>query len=92
MSGGHELRIEGMSCPYCQGVLTSLSYGGCGGQGSLYGCENCDAVFRQETGGLAPTPDGDRYSQASYTLRQYNEFYGPKLMKEKKKTLKNKKT
>jgi uncharacterized protein YbaR (Trm112 family) len=66
-----KLRIEVMRCPCCQNVLELVAHGGCGGNGTLLGCETCDAVFHQDTGGLVSTRGGEQYSRMSYTLSGY---------------------
>ena len=45
-----------MHCQKCGSELILLDDGhGCGGMGSKYGCEKCDAVFVQMSGGVIST-------------------------------------
>jgi len=55
-------------CQSCGGLLESLTSGGCGGFGSIYGCPSCGSLFEQVTGGIVATPGGETLSpkQGSY--------------------------
>ena len=67
------------SCSECGvGQFVYLGDGGCGGYGQLRGCEYCKAVFKQTTGGIAPTPGGECWERQSFSLDEYRN-------KEKKK-------
>jgi len=49
-------------CQVCGIFLELVQRGGCGGNGAIYGCPNCDALFRQTTGGIVSTPGGETLS------------------------------
>lgn len=51
-----------LALPHCEcgAMLTQLESGGCGGMGSIHGCEQCGAVYRQTTGGIVGTLGGER--------------------------------
>lgn len=59
------------NCKECNSVLILLESGGCGGFGTLVGCERCDSIFRQTTGGIVATPGGERWKKQSYTLTKW---------------------
>jgi len=48
-------------CRKCGGNVIYLTSGGCGGRGSLSGCEPCDIVYQQTNGGWLPSPGGPSY-------------------------------
>lgn len=69
-------------CQFCGTILERLGRGGCGGNGSIYGCPGCDKLFRQISGGIIATPGGE-------TLEP---VYGSSYKKEKDKIAKDKTT
>ncbi len=66
--------LSGPHCPDCGCFLVILGNDGhvsCGGRGDLYGCEKCRSVFRQTSGGVIATPEGEIYKPEPYTLDEY---------------------
>lgn len=63
-------------CQICGGMLERLGHGGCGGRGSVYGCPNCDRLFKQTSGGIIATPGGETLSPTSGSYREYKGTQG----------------
>ena len=61
-------------CQKCESPLITLSIGGCGGLGSHYGCEKCDIVWKQVTGGFLPTSGGEQYQNSGWdSIKEFKE-------------------
>jgi len=84
-------------CQFCGSLLEYLEHGGCGGNGSIYGCKNCDRLFRQITGRIIATPGGETLQPISGgSYKSFKEsgrlFPGPTISELRKKLeLKNEK-
>jgi len=69
--GGSQSWKDLSVCPYCRGRLIRLESGGCGGWGSLKGCEKCDKMFMQDSGGIAATRGGETWRAYYCKLSEY---------------------
>lgn len=69
-----------LHCPDCGWILLQLEYGGCGGNGSLTGCEMCNKVFLQTSGGIRDTGEMS-YTREHYTLEEYLKSHPEKKRK-----------
>ena len=67
-----KLRI-GSTCPRCGGILKIVRFGGCGGNGMIKGCESCDAMWIQSSGGLVPTHGGEVWRPLSEKLSEWRK-------------------
>lgn len=77
-----------LKCPDCGGSLIYTSSGGCGGRGTEKKCEKCGATFRQTTGGILPTPGGEKwekYSGGKFETLTAPEAVPGELLKELKR-------
>ena len=50
--------------------IVDLENGGCGGLFHVSACLHCNIVLRQVTGGICPTPGGERFRRLS-SLQEY---------------------
>lgn len=60
-----------VSCPDCAGEFVFLNFGGCGGRGKMVGCEKCDQIYIQVSGGIFATPGGEYWKKLEFTLSEY---------------------
>lgn len=60
-------------CPKCEESLIHLSSGGCGGYGSHLGCEKCDIVWQQVTGGILSTGEDEYHNSGWGSIEEFKE-------------------
>lgn len=61
-------------CTECGSKLVYLNGGGCGGFRSLRGCERCQSVFRQISGGEKKGPRDEVWMKLGITYAQYKKL------------------
>lgn len=66
-----------MHCTSCGHYLTTIRSGGCGGNGGLKGCKQCDTLFRMEGGGICTgshlVPQHGSFADAFFQSAQDNK-------------------
>lgn len=70
-----------MRCMSCGHHTRRLSGGGCGGVGSVHGCLNCDAVYRQTNGGIVSPPGGVAYARDPHASCRETIYHMAKQIK-----------
>ena len=63
----------GDPCPGCGDQLETLLRGGCGGAGKIQACMKCDALYRQEGGGIVSTGT-ERMVPMAGSAKEFKKF------------------
>ena len=63
-------------CPECgkSDWIELAPSAGCGGRGTVKGCQNCQLVLLQDSGGVIANLEGESWRRLPYTISEYKDL------------------